>query len=200
DTIKITEVLDTAKTLRNTFLSEFKDVPGASQVFNKWTTDLQSPTFHYVSGGPWNLAPELDSFMQAKSFPAGTLALRDLSILDGSAFRFTGAEDSTSEFKISSIVDIATRLGEQRKFVMIGDSTQKDPEVYGEVARRIGDARVQCIFIREVSGVDAAKEATLNTPERFAQAFNGVQESKTFVFQDYAQLAALDVAGGRCRP
>ncbi|KAJ3088032.1 hypothetical protein HK102_009727 [Quaeritorhiza haematococci] len=208
DTVKISEVLETRKTLYNTFISDFKDVPGAVSTLNAWANSFPNPTFSFVSGSPWHLHGDLSAFFRAKSFPTATLNLRDLSILDGSAFSLA-SNDATYAYKVQTIQGLAKRLGAKRTLVMLGDSTQKDPEVYGDIARWIAKGeeagaaeagKVGCIFIREVSGVNAEKEKLLNTPERFAKAFDGVDEKRWFVFKDYKELEGLDVVNGQCRP
>ena len=46
---------------------------------------------------------------------------------------------------IASII----RAFPQRKFILVGDSGEKDPEIYGAMARRFGE-RISRIFIRNV--------------------------------------------------
>jgi phosphatidate phosphatase APP1 len=71
----------------------------------------------------------------------------------------------------------------QRKFLCVGDSTQKDPESYGEIYRTF-PGFVGQIFIRIVEGVNPDKEKDLNSPERFAKAFEGVPANVWKTFRD----------------
>ena len=69
----------------------------------------------------------------------------------------------------------------KRRFVLVGDSGERDPEVYGEIARRHPD-RVHRIFIRDVTGErsDAAryKEAFRDVPAGSWSVFRNAEELK----------------------
>ncbi|KAF8755443.1 hypothetical protein RHS01_05110 [Rhizoctonia solani] len=73
------------------------------------------------------------------------------------------------------------------------DSTQKDPESYGEIARKWPNW-VGAIWIRVVQGVDERKEKDLNDPKRFAKAFEKVDSRiwKTFIDPKELQAASRD--------
>ena len=65
-----------------------------------------------------------------------------------------------------------------RRFLLFGDSGQRDPEIYGHVARKYG-RQVLGVFIREVEpSPDAA---------RYERAFDGVRERCT-VFDDASEI------------
>ncbi|KAJ3077580.1 hypothetical protein HK102_005134, partial [Quaeritorhiza haematococci] len=98
--------------------------------------DLPHPTVFFVSGSPWHLHGDISAFFRPKFFPTATLNLRDLFILDGSAFSLASNE-ATYAYKLQTIQGLAKRLGAKRTLVMLGNSTQKDPEVYGNIARWI---------------------------------------------------------------
>ena len=63
-----------------------------------------------------------------------------------------------------------------RRFLLIGDSGELDPEIYGEVARTRPE-RVEGVVIRDVTGEgrDAA---------RYARAFEGVAPERWHIFRD----------------
>jgi phosphatidate phosphatase APP1 len=63
-----------------------------------------------------------------------------------------------------------------RSLVLVGDSGEHDPEIYGNVAR-LYPKRVRRIFIRAVKG-----EKT--DDQRFIKAFKGVPREKWLVFTD----------------
>lgn len=63
-----------------------------------------------------------------------------------------------------------------RLLVLIGDSGEKDPEIYGFIARKY-PKRVHHIFIRAVKGESPRDE-------RFLKAFEGVPEAKWSIFTD----------------
>jgi phosphatidate phosphatase APP1 len=67
----------------------------------------------------------------------------------------------------------------QRKFILVGDSGEQDPEIYGELARR-HPGRIARIFIRETSGRPS--------DNRYRTAFEDLSEDQWQVFQDAAEL------------
>ena len=63
-----------------------------------------------------------------------------------------------------------------RSLVLVGDSGERDPEIYGNVAR-LYPKRVLRIFIRAVKGEKA-------DDERFLKAFKDVPREKWLIFTD----------------
>jgi phosphatidate phosphatase APP1 len=63
-----------------------------------------------------------------------------------------------------------------RKLVLVGDSGERDPEIYGFIARKY-PKRVHKIFIRAVKGEKS-------DDERFLKAFDTVPREKWLVFND----------------
>ena len=109
--------------------------PGAPELYR----DLAhggNPVF-YVSSSPWNLHAFLLGFLRHRAFPLGPVLLRDL--LGGVA----GREQKAG--RIEEVLDLHPGL----PFVLIGDSGEKDPEVYAEIVRS-RPGRVLAVYIREV--------------------------------------------------
>lgn len=75
----------------------------------------------------------------------------------------------------------------KRKFICIGDSTQSDPEAYGEMYRK-QTKWIGAIFIRKVTDVGETNESQKNTPERFEKAFKNVPKNVWYVFEDPKEL------------
>lgn len=109
--------------------------PGAARLYDDLAAGT-NPVF-YVSSSPWNLHAFLVAFIRHHGFPAGPVLLRDL--LGTSA----GREQKTG--RIQEVLDLHPRL----RFVLIGDSGEKDPEIYAAVARA-NPGRVLAIYVREV--------------------------------------------------
>ena len=55
-----------------------------------------------------------------------------------------------SRFKVETIRALMLRWP-QRRFVLVGDSGERDPEAYAQVVAEFGD-RVDAVYIRNVSG------------------------------------------------
>ncbi|KAJ3363715.1 hypothetical protein GGF32_003752 [Allomyces javanicus] len=200
DTIRVTEVNDQSKALKNTLVKPFHPVSGMPDFFARLGQtlsggDANPVSFHYVTGSVHQLAAPLTTFI-AQLYPEGSLHPRPFGLVD---LDFWAGTPAHKREQISALFAAAPR----RQYVMIGDSTEKDPEVYGDAWRSLAPVTkttIKCIFIRRVAGVDADKEKDLNKPERFTAAFQGIPADKWFVFDDPAQLMTIDVAGGKCRP
>lgn len=175
DTIKITNVTHKKAMLRNTFLHEFKAVPGISDLYQSWYQN-HGASFHYVSSSPWQLYEELDAFCQKSRFPPATFHLKSIRPKDSSILNLF---QDPIQSKTRIIQDILDRFP-QRSFVLVGDSGEKDPEVYGNMARAY-PGNVRAIFIRNVS--DEAP-----TSPRMQEAFRGIEESKWTLFREVEEL------------
>jgi phosphatidate phosphatase APP1 len=110
----------------------------------------QNPIF-YVSSSPWNLYDLLVDFMAFNNIPAGPIFLRDLG-LDRTQFIQTGHHDHKLHW-IERLLNTYPKLA----FILIGDSGQRDPEIYAEVIRK-HPGRVRAVYIRDVS-VDTRRAA-----------------------------------------
>jgi hypothetical protein len=175
DTVKVSGVNNLREMVENTMFKPFKATPGMSQYYwdlyhglsiesleekKKDSSSTIYPTFHFLSAIPMQFVPAIQPFL-INHFPPFELLVSTLAVASGGL----RAIRQIQEFKINSTHQIG-RILKKKKFILIGDSTQKDPEAYGDIAREFGD-RVQCIFIRIVWGFSAKKELDLNTEERF---------------------------------
>lgn len=88
-----------------------------------------SPWF-YLSASPYNLYPFLSQFRQ-KYYPQGTMILRDASWMNLSGL-LSNLTMGTQEYKVDRMTKVNSWLP-KRKMILIGDSTQADPEAYGEM-------------------------------------------------------------------
>jgi phosphatidate phosphatase APP1 len=100
----------------------------------------KNPIF-YVSSSPWNLHDVIVEFLDAQEIPAGPMLLRDWDI--GRAML------QTREYKLAQIREILTTYP-ALPFILVGDSGQEDPEIYGTVVREF-PGRILAIYIRNVS-------------------------------------------------
>jgi phosphatidate phosphatase APP1 len=155
DTIKITEVpagMDTV--LRNTFCLDFKTVvvPDMAASYK----ELKDIPIHYVSGGPEQLFGPLYDFLITGpgGFPEGTFHLKPFSShpsLESTSnlLEFLGSSlQVTFDHKLNEINALMDKFPE-RKFILVGDSGEIDPEVYNEI-RKKRPAQVQEIRIRDL--------------------------------------------------
>jgi phosphatidate phosphatase APP1 len=181
DTIKDSNVLDKKELMRNTLLREFKPVTGMSKVYADWARG--GAAFHYVSGSPWQLYPPLGEFCTKNGFPSGSFQLRYFRLQDGSALSLLQAPD---QYKQGAIAELLKTFP-QRKFILVGDTGEKDPEVYGEAARK-HPGRVHLIAVRNVT------KETLEGA-RLQAAFAGLPPASLLLFDEAGQLPNLDAVG-----
>lgn len=175
DTIKITEVRDRRATLRNTFLREFQPVPGMAE-FYQMLAQSNAAAFHYVSASPGPLFTPLAEFAQTNGFPAGTFHLKTFRWKDRSFFSlFSDAE----RYKLSVIEPLLKRFP-QRRFILVGDSGERDPEIYAKLAPRF-PAQIVGIYIRDVTG------ETAESP-RYREAFKGIAPDLWRVFREPGEM------------
>ena len=183
DTIKISHVLDRKELIRRTFAKPFEAVPGMADAYAAWAK--RGVTFHYVSSSPWHLYPALLSFMRRSGFPDGAFHLKSVRLKDKTILNLF---KSSLETKPPAIRRILARFP-RHHFLLVGDSGEQDPEVYGLIARE-HPARIRHVFIREVKGAD-------NRAARFQKAFAGMAATRWTVFRDAAALKPDAAVGGR---
>jgi phosphatidate phosphatase APP1 len=103
----------------------------------------ENPIF-YVSSSPWNLYDFLVEFMDVHKIPKGPLMLRDIGL---SREQFiAGSHELHKLTQIEHIFEVLPHLD----FILIGDSGQKDPEIYLQAVKDF-PGRVKRIYIRNVS-------------------------------------------------
>ena len=175
DTIKVTEVTSRSAMLRNTFLETFKPVPHMAEVYRAWAGEPGARVC-YLSASPWQLFTPLSEFIQTNRFPAGAVLLRDFRWKDQSFFNlFTRAD----VYKTSAIEDLLRRFP-QRRFVLVGDAGERDPEIYADLARKHPE-QITRIFIRDLTG------ATPQT-ERYEKLSRDLPAGLWWIFSDAAKL------------
>jgi phosphatidate phosphatase APP1 len=138
DTILETGVQRAGRMIRQTLTGSAltrAPFPGAAELYRD-LADGGNPVF-YVSSSPWNLHAFLVQFLRHRGFPMGPVLLRDL--LGTTAGREPKAD------RIREILDTHPGL----RFVLVGDSAEKDPEIYADVVRTY-PGRVLAVYIREV--------------------------------------------------
>ncbi|MGI8619593.1 MAG: App1 family protein [Gemmatimonadaceae bacterium] len=136
-----------------------------------------NPIF-YVSSSPWNIYDVIADFMEIQLIPVGPILLRDwdikLSALSSNRLR------GHKEPLIREILDLYPSL----PFVLIGDNSQKDPEIYRSILDHY-PGRILAIYIRNVE----------NHPERSesvkALADEVLAAGSTLVLADDSYVAAV---------
>lgn len=143
----------------------------------------QAP-FFYLSASPYNLYPFLRGFRE-QHYPFGELILRDASWLTVPGL-LSDLTLGTEDYKTDRIRKIHGWLP-RKKVICLGDSTQTDPEAYGDTFRAF-PGWVRVILIRKVTDIAELGLEEKNAPERFEKAFAGVPRDVWHVFEDPAEL------------
>ncbi|KAI1104813.1 hypothetical protein F4804DRAFT_341554 [Jackrogersella minutella] len=184
DTIKVTQTSDPIGILKTTFVDKPEPIPGMPELYQFVQSLIQetSPWF-YLSASPYNLYPFLRDFRQ-QYYPHGTIVLRDASWMSLPGL-LTTLTLGTEDYKVDRIEKIHSWLP-KRKMICIGDSTQSDPEAYGEIYRAY-PGWVKVILIRKVEDIAAIGIGAKNEPGRFEKAFEGVPRDVWHVFSDPAE-------------
>ena len=194
DTIKVSHVTNRRALLHNTFLHDYQAVHGMAEVFAHWSE--KGAAFHYVSSSPWQLYGPLAGFFMAEGFPRGSFHMRpfQMKLFRRRRPKPRGPLPAAAMLKHTIITQLIERMP-TRRFVLLGDSGQHDPEIYGGLARRFPAQVIRCL-IRDVT-------ARSDDAARFEKAFEGTNREMWSVFRhpseiDVANLT-LPVDEGPCR-
>ncbi|CAA2103494.1 phosphatidate phosphatase App1 family protein [Variovorax paradoxus] len=160
DTIKHTQVRDRREMLLNTFSRRFEAAPRMAAWYRA-LAKTPGTRFHYLSASPIQLYPALSDFIRNADFPAGSMHLRE-----STTWRtlVPAAEDSRAH-KLG-VIDRLIAEFPQRRFVLVGDSGEADPELYAQTFRT-HPQRIDAIVIRDVTG-----EGRLS--DRYRATFEGI--------------------------
>ena len=109
------------------------------------TVDGAFNPIYYVSSSPWNLYDLIVDFFVVRGIPLGPLFLIDRGIDPNKLI-----VPSHHEHKTAAIQELLNTHPEL-PFILIGDSTQKDPEIYHEIVQK-NPSRILTVYIRDVTG------------------------------------------------
>jgi phosphatidate phosphatase APP1 len=180
DTVKVSNVADRRELLRNTLVREFVAVEGMPEVYRRWQE--AGAAFHYVSSSPWQLSDCLCRFLGAAGLPAGSMHLKLFRLKDSTPLGRLPSRKRAKRRTIEQIMDDFP----QRRFVLVGDSGERDPEVYAAVARRRPE-QLAGIVIREIPTGTSRKKVG----ERLARLARRLPAGTLTIFQKADELADL---------
>lgn len=142
DTVAVTGVTRPRTLLASTFLEDADTqpaVPGMADLYRCLLAPRPqgtAPVLAIVSGSPIQLAPRMVRFLARNGFPPAALYLRDLG------------PKTLSGYKPPVLERLAARF--PQPFVLVGDSGEKDPEIYAAFAAA-HPGRVLATFIRRAT-------------------------------------------------
>ena len=138
-----------------------KAFSGASVFYNALLKGFENEgknPFFYVSSSDWNLYDLLTDFCNHHGIPKGVFFLNDFRKRDSLKFKFWKGgllKHGHKKEKIETIFETYPNL----KFILLGDSGQKDAEIYQEISEQYAN-RILSIYIRDI-GSDSRKEKVL---------------------------------------
>ncbi len=164
DTILLTGLTEGVAMVTRTLLRDAEErraIPGMAALYRGLARGLPNragnrrpePTFFYVSTGSWSFYSLLEQFVELRGFPRGPMFLTDWGPTER-YLRRSGAEHKRTAIR---------RLFEAypgMQFVLVGDSGQRDPLTYEEMARAFA-GHVKLIVIRQVGSDDDERNSEL---------------------------------------
>lgn len=185
DTILQTGLAEGLTAVKNTLFGQARTrqaVPGMSTLYRAIEAGVPGDgrsAFFYLSTGPWSLYSMLAEFMKVRGFPAGPMFLTDWGPQERYITR------SGTQHKQQSLRRLA-HLYPGAKFVLIGDSGQRDPYTYAEFARNHPES-VAAIVIVDVGLAEQAEQVQ-------AHSELAVADGLPFFFVADAREAAVRLA------
>jgi phosphatidate phosphatase APP1 len=122
----------------------FPGVAAFYRALRKGAAGDEKNPIYYVSSSPWNIYDVIAEFMDIQKIPRGPLVLRDWDIGWNALMSSRHADHKSAA--IRNIV----QLHPEMQFILIGDSSQQDPEIYRRIVAEF-PARVKAIYIRDVT-------------------------------------------------
>ncbi len=166
DTVAVTNVRSKRGMVSSALLKDEDSQPvveGMADLYRCLREGAETPPgFAFVSGSPIEYAPRLERFLSKHGFPAAALHLRQLG------------PGTLSGYKEPVLRALLSRF--PQPVVLVGDSGEKDPEVYATIRHEF-PGRVLAVFIRDAGGsADAARlegMVLFKTPVEAARAAAG---------------------------
>jgi phosphatidate phosphatase APP1 len=159
DTITETGVANKALMMWRLFLQgaegriAFPGVAALLRVLHQGVRGDEMNPMLYVSRGPWSMYEVLDTFFNLHRIPVGPLLfLREWGLT------FESPLPRRAKGHKLALIRNMLALYRDLPFVLIGDSGQRDPEIYAQVVRE-HPGRVLAMYIRNVSSDPARRRA-----------------------------------------
>jgi phosphatidate phosphatase APP1 len=120
----------------------FEGVAGFYRALQKGASGGDDNPIFYVSNSAWNLYTVLLEFLKLQKIPLGPLLLRDF----GDHLLFSKDPGNHKKSNIKIILDSFPHL----QFLLIGDSGERDPEIYREIVKEY-PTRIRVVYIRSIN-------------------------------------------------
>jgi len=177
DTVRVARVGDgDARGLaRRTLAEPLVPVEGMAALYRSWMGH-EGAAMHYVTAAPWQLEPVFADFLATEGFPRGTFHCKRFRLVDRTVLKLFEGATATKEAALARLFEQFP----QRRFVLVGDTGEKDPEVYAGFARAWPE-RVLAVYLRDVTG-------ETNASPRLGKLFEGFPAERWTTFTDPGDL------------
>lgn len=147
DTVLVTHTLNTFRKVRTLLIKNAlkrKAVQEMKDLYQRFSE--KGYPFFYVSNSEANLFPLIRLFLEHNHFPIGPIFLKPF-VRWNQIFKKKKRSDRISHKK-EKIKSLLNSLKEM-DFILIGDDSQKDPEIYAEISKAF-PGRIKQIYIRSL--------------------------------------------------
>jgi hypothetical protein len=183
DTVRIGTGDDARSRLRDAIVAEYRAVPGMAAAYRALVED--GAACAWLTAAPWPLHGPYAEFLRSEGFPAGSLRMRAIPL---GRPDWLAALAQPTRHKRRALDELLATFPD-RRFVLIGDTIEDDPEIFADVALAHGD-RVLAILLRE----DPARPPDV---ERLARCFARISRAKHATFREADELAHRIAAARR---
>lgn len=179
DTVLVTHTLNTIKKIRTLLIKNAfkrKAVRDMRTFYHQFAE--KGYPFFYVSNSESNLFPMIRLFLEHNGFPIGPIFLKPFvqwnQLLKR---RKKPIKDGHKKKKIEFLVRSFPHL----QFILVGDDSQQDPEIYTEIVRRY-PGRIKEIYIRNIKKTISRKRHILKSQ------MEEKGSTKFFIFKNPKQI------------
>ncbi|KAI9158594.1 actin patch protein 1 [Paramyrothecium foliicola] len=182
DILRVTKIYDPKEGLLNTFARPFTPWMNMPEIYANWSSSIQDLHFHYLTTTPEQITRNYMDFIY-NTYPLGSFDTRPLNFSDTSA---------TLSIR-RSLLDKIFQTFPQRRFILVGDTTNSDvmkayPELYHAHAEQVA-----CILLRNTTSTDSSDRFPYDT-----SGFEGIPQQHYMFFNVPDDLRNLDIANGQC--
>ncbi|KAH8677595.1 hypothetical protein BX600DRAFT_506622 [Xylariales sp. PMI_506] len=182
DILRVTKIWDPKQGLLNSFANNFTAWLNMPEIYANWSASIPNFHFHYLTTTPEQVTRNYMNFIY-KTYPLGSFDTRPLNFSDVSA-----------TLKIRRfLLDKIFQTFPQRKFILVGDTSNSDVmSDYPQLAKDY-PGQVQCIFLRNSSATDSTDLFPYDT-----SGFQGLDQQQYMFFLEPNDLTHLDIVNGNC--
>lgn len=192
DTIKITNVASKLHFIGS--LVGRKGFVAMPELYHSMLANDHFASLHVVTASPKSIRSSVNAFLEKNKYPQRNLILR------------TKDYKSKYDYKVSVITQILSE-GTNEAYILVGDDTQKDPEVYKTI-RELFPSKVEAVYIRAIKGREIPVDqqhfftaydiALLEYNSGLLEAEDVIQIGKVILENEKAKLALPKFA--KCPP